>query len=161
MNNNNNEENEFGLELILDKVRQHWKYYALSVILCLIVGTIYTRNKTRVYQITAKVLLKDDEKGTFSSQSDMLADFGFQSSNSNVENEIEVLNSKSVVRMAVMHSGLYTQYHVNGLFSSRPIYKGASPIQLTILEDDLDNLNIALRISLTLGSDSLYQAVYE
>lgn len=161
MNNNNNEENEIGLDLILDKVRQHWKYYALSVVLCLIVGTIYTRNKTRVYQITAKVLLKDDEKGTFSSQSDMLADFGFQSSNSNVENEIEVLNSKSVVRMAVLHSGLYTQYHVNGLFSSRPIYKGASPIQLTILEDDLNNLNSALRISLTLGSDSLYQAVYE
>ena len=161
MNNINNEENGINLDFILDKIRLHWKYYVLSIVLCMAAGTFYVRNKTRIYQITAKVLLKDDEKGTFSSQSDMLADFGFQSSNSNVENEIEVLNSKSVVRMAVLHSGLYTRYRVDGMFSSQPIHKGVSPIQLTILEDDLNNIQVPLKVSLTLGSDSLYQAVYE
>lgn len=159
-NNINSEENEINLSVVLDILRQYWKYYLLSVVLCLIVGVVYLQNKKRIYQVTAKVLLKDNEKGTFSSQTDMLADFGFQATNSNVENEIEVLNSKSVVQMAVMHSGLYVRYFLDGTFSASPIYKGSSPLHLTILEEDLDKLFSPLELKLTLDKDSLYNVSY-
>ena len=95
---NYNEEKSIDIKYILSIVKHQWKLYLASVIICLAAGYIYTYNKTRLYQVTAKVLLKDNEKGTFTSQSDMLADFGFQATNTNVENEIEVLNSKSVVQ---------------------------------------------------------------
>ena len=142
---------EFGFSVILDAVRQNWKFYVISMVLCVVVGMVYTHYKTRIYQVTAKVLLKDNEKGTFSSQSDMLADFGFRTNNSNVENEIEVLNSKSVVQMAVMHSGLYVRYFVEGLFTSTPIYKNSSPVQLTILEEDLAGIYSPLKFSFSMG----------
>lgn len=157
---NYNEEKSIDIKYILSIVKHQWKLYLASVIICLAAGYIYTYNKTRLYQITAKVLLKDNEKGTFSSQSDMLADFGFQATNTNVENEIEVLNSKSVVQAAVMHSGLYTQYSIKGFLSSTPIYKNTSPLQLTILEEDLKELSAPLFFEFSLNADSTYEVIY-
>ena len=163
MNNFDDEivKGEFSFSAIFDAVRQNWKFYVISMVLCVVVGMVYTHYKTRIYQVTAKVLLKDNEKGTFSSQSDMLADFGFRTNNSNVENEIEVLNSKSVVQMAVMHSGLYVRYYVEGLFTSTPIYKNSSPVQLTILEEDLAGIYSPLKFSFSMGADSVYEVTYE
>lgn len=160
--NVNQEENssEFNLGLILHHFLLNWKLFVISVVVCLCVAAFYIYNSTRVYQVSAKILIQDDEKGSFASQMDVLNDFGFQGTTSNVENEIEVINSYSVVRGAVLDAGLYISYSVPKLIGTTPIYKMSSPVNAVIKESDLDNLNSSLFISLSVNGDSVYEVSY-
>ena len=122
MNNRNNDINlkdRTYLATLLDYFLQYWKLFALSIICCFAVAIVYLKYSPRSYSVNAKVLLKDEKKGTFNSQTDLLADFGYQPTNSSMENEIEVLGSKSVVLAAVKRAGLYIKYVNNGLFMEK------------------------------------------
>ena len=135
--NLNEQNSEFNINILLSYLRKYWKWFVASVVVCLVCAVVYLHYATQVYQVSAKVLIQDKEKGTFSSQADFLMDFGFQGTNSSVENEIEVLCSKTVVQGAVFDAGLYVKYYVKGFVTDRPIYKGASPVSVQISENDL------------------------
>lgn len=165
MDNNSKQERsqntEFNYSVLLNYLVQYWKWFALSVFVCILAAFVYLRYATKVYRATAKVILQDEKRGSFSSQMDILADFGFQENNTNVENEIEVLSSKSVVQAAVYNSGLYVQYAIDGLFTSQPIYKESSPVKLEILAEDLKELSAPISVSLVMDADSLYSVSYK
>lgn len=160
--NVNQEENTegFNLGLVLHHFLLNWKLFVVSVVLCLFVAVFYIYNSTKFYQVSAKIILQDDEKGSFASQMDMLSDFGFQGNTSNVENEIEVINSYSVVRGAVLDAGLYISYSIPKLIGVTPIYKMSSPVNAVIKESDLENLKSSLFISMNVNGDSLYEVTY-
>lgn len=159
--NNEHDDGQFQIGLWLSYAKKYWKLLLVSVFVCVIIAMIHVYHANRIYMVTAKVLLKDDEKGTFISQSDMLADFGMQSTNSNVENEVEVINSKSVVQMAVQRAGLYTKYKLDGFFVDRPIYKNVCPVQPEILKQELEALKAPISITFVMNSDSLYEVSYK
>lgn len=139
------EEGGFDIKVALSYLYDYWKWFALSMVVALSLAFVYLRYTAPTYQVTSKILLQDKEKGTFSSQADMLSDFGFQAQNTNVENEIEVINSMSVVRGAVLSSGLYVSYVVPG-FGDREIYKENSPVLVSFPTDSLQNLQAPLNL---------------
>ena len=147
------EEEGFSVKKLISYAVAYWKVLLVSVILCFAVAVAYLYVAVPQYQVMAKILLQDKEKGSFMSQADMLADFGFQGQNTNVENEIEVINSVSVVRGAVADAGLYVRYSVPA-FNDQPIYKKESPVKVTYGVDTLGNFSMdslaALRAPLNL-----------
>ena len=154
------EESEFNIKHILSYAFEYWKLIVVSVILCLAVAFVYLRFAVPKYKITAKVLLQDKTKGSFSSSADMLADFGFQQQNTSVENEIEVIKSMSVVRGAVANSGLNISYALPGVVS-RPIYKGTSPLNVSygvdalgrVVSGSMSNLSTPIKMLFTLDEN--------
>ena len=119
------EEGGFDIRVILGYLRTYWKLFAFSAVLCLALAFVYLRYVTPVYNVSAKVLLQDSEKGgTVLSPADMLADFGMQSRTSNVENEIEVMSSMTVVRAAVLDAELYIKYQWG---EDSTLYKNTTP----------------------------------
>ncbi len=124
------EEEEFDIRKIFSYAIAYWKLIVVSVVLCMVAAFAYLRVAVPKYQVTAKILLQDKNKGSFSSSADMLADFGFQAQNTNAENEMEVMKSMSVVRGAVAKSGLNVSYMIPGVIN-KPIYKEASPVFVT------------------------------
>lgn len=124
------EEEEFDIRKIFSYALAYWKLIVVFVVLCLVAAFAYLRVAVPKYQVTAKILLQDKNKGSFSSSADMLADFGFQAQNTNAENEMEVMRSMSVVRGAVAKSGLNVSYAIPGVIN-KPIYKEASPVFVT------------------------------
>lgn len=148
------------LALLLDYFLQYWKLFVVSLVCCLLISFVYLKYANKAYLVNAKVLLKDDKKGTFTSQTDMLADFGFQSTNSNVENEIEVLTSRSVVQAAVKRAGLYVKYVCNGFLADQPIYKTLSPVNVAMEDKDVESLSSTINVKLELEGDSLYYVSY-
>lgn len=135
------EEEGFSVKKLISYAVAYWKVLLVSVILCFAVAVAYLYVAVPQYQVMAKILLQDKEKGSFMSQADMLADFGFQGQNTNVENEIEVINSVSVVRGAVADAGLYVRYSVPA-FNDQPIYKKESPVKVTYGVDTLGNFSM-------------------
>lgn len=124
------EEEEFDIRKIFSYAIAYWKLIVVFVALCLVAAFAYLRVAVPKYQVTAKILLQDKNKGSFSSSADMLADFGFQAQNTNAENEMEVMRSMSVVRGAVAKSGLNVSYMMPGVIN-KPIYKETSPVFVT------------------------------
>ena len=72
------EEEEFDIRKIFSYAIAYWKLIVVFVALCLVAAFAYLRVAVPKYRITAKVLLQDKNKGSFSSSADMLADFGFR-----------------------------------------------------------------------------------
>ena len=135
----NNGGDDFNIAKLLEYFFSYWKLFLVSFVVCVSFAVLYIINAVPVYQVSAKILLQDKEKGSFASQMDMLADFGMKSSNTNVENEIEVINSMSVVRGAVYNSGLYISYSIPGIVD-KPIYKGVSPVLVSCNPDSVASL---------------------
>ena len=162
------EEDGFSLKKILSYAVAYWKTVLVSVILCFAVAFAYLRVAVPNYQVTAKILLQDKERGSCASQADMLADFGFQAQDANVENEIEVIKSMSVTRGAVADAQLYISYSLPG-FNEQPIYKDDSPFTVTYGVDALGNfcmdsvykLRVPLKFDFVFDGEGGTKVVYE
>ena len=154
------EEENFNIGKIVSACLAHWKLFVVSVILCAVGAAAYLYLAVPQYRVTAKILLSDSQKGSFASQADMLADFGYQVSNSNVENEIEVINSMSVARGAVYSSGVYISYTKLGI-KDTPIYKKASPVIATVTPEVLSQMVAPIKMFLTINGENPVKVRYE
>lgn len=154
------EEEGFDISKIVSNFLAHWKLFVVSVILCTIGAVAYLYFAVPQYRVTAKILLSDSQRGSFSSQTDMLADFGYQMGNSNVENEIEVINSMSVARGAVYSSGVYISYTKMGI-KEMPIYKKASPVNVAATPEVLSSMVAPIRMFFTINGENPVKVRYE
>ena len=154
------EDEGFDFKKIFSYALAYWKLIVFSVIVCMAAAFVYLRFAVPGYRVTAKILLQDKSKGSFTSSADMLADFGFQTQNTSVENEIEVIKSMSVVRGAVAKSGLNVSYAVPGV-TNWPIYKEKSPVKVSYGADvdgvtsidSLANLHTPVRMRFVFDKD--------
>ena len=146
-----NDEGGFDIRVILDYLRVYWKLFVLSVVVCCAFAFVYLRYATPVYNVTAKVLLQDSEKGgSVLSPADMLVDFGMQNRMSNVENEIELMSSMAVVRGAVLDAELYIKYQWG---KDSILYKNTTPYIVSLDEAALSWLYDVMTIDVVAGSD--------
>lgn len=60
---NEAKEEEINIQEILFRYLIHWPWFIASVIICIIFAWAYLYATTPVYNISATVLIKDDEKG--------------------------------------------------------------------------------------------------
>ena len=146
------EEGGFDIKSILIKLLINWKWIVASVIVCLCCAYIYLQRQTPVYRIQATIMINDEQKGSFQNQMQTLQqDFGIMSTTGGLDNELEVLRSKSVIKQAVIDLGLYTRYSIdNGFFKPASTLYGAYPVKVTIAKEDLDRLTSGATFTITL-----------
>ena len=103
-------EEQVNIQELLFRYLIHWPWFVVSIIICIACAWGYLRLTTPIYNITATVLIKDEKKGggaNMSSELEKMGLDGFVSSSNNVDNEIEVLRSKSLAREVVNNLGLF------------------------------------------------------
>lgn len=86
---------------------------------------------TPVYNISATVLIKDDKKGGNTGTMSGLEELGLSgliNSSQNIDNEIEVLRSKTLVKEVISQLNLYVAYRDEDEFPAKNMYK-TSPIR--------------------------------
>ena len=135
-------EEQVNIQEILFRYLIHWPWFVVSVIICIACAWGYLRLATPVYDITATVLIKDDKKGggaSMSSELEKMGLDGFVSSSNNVDNEIEVLKSKSLAREVVNNLGLFVTYKDEDLIPSKELYK-TSPVQVNMTPQEAEKL---------------------
>ena len=100
------EDKEIDIQELLFKYLIHWPWFVGAVIVCLISAYIYLYVATPVYNISATVLIKDDKKGGNSNNVAGLDELGLSgliTSSQSIDNEIEVLRSKTLVKEVVSY----------------------------------------------------------
>jgi tyrosine-protein kinase Etk/Wzc len=145
-------EENIDVKELLFKYLIHWPWFVGAVIACLITAWVYLYTSTPVYNISATVLIKDDKKGGSAGMLSGLESLGLDgmvSSSQNIDNEIEVLRSKTIVKEVVEDLGLYISYTDEDEFPSRNMYK-TSPVQVSLTPQEADLLEEPMIVEMTL-----------
>ena len=155
-------EGGFDLKSVLVKLLINWKWILASIIVCLCCAKVYLQKQPSVYRIQATIMINDEQKGSFQNQMQAFQqDFGIMSTTRGLDNEIEVLRSKSVIKQAVVDLGIYTRYSIdNGRFRPATTLYGTYPIEAHISKEDLECLNTAISFKIAQSEDGIYTFVY-
>ena len=119
----------------------NWKWFVLSLIICLGFAAIYLRYTTPMYQASAKLLIKDND-GRSSSRNNMMnsATLGIVSNSTGIDNEMEILTSHSLAIQAVRDLKLYAEYFSVGQVKDVILYR-TQPISVDVDAAHLEKLN--------------------
>ncbi|KAF2509246.1 polysaccharide biosynthesis tyrosine autokinase [Flavobacterium zhairuonense] len=126
----------------LDKYLIHWRWFLVSVVIGLILAFIYLRYTTPSYEATTSILVKDEKKGGMLSELSAFADLGLGGSmmKNNVDNEVEILKSRTLVESTIKKLNLNVGLFVEGKVVDRDIYLespiSAHFINKTVLFDE-------------------------
>ena len=145
-------EENIDVKELLFKYLIHWPWFVGAVVACLIAAWVYLHMSTPVYNISATVLIKDDKKGGSAGMLSGLESLGLDgmvSSSQNIDNEIEVLRSKTIVKEVVEDLGLYISYTDKDEFPSRNMYK-TSPVQVSLTPQEADLLEEPMIVEMML-----------
>ena len=145
-------EENIDVKELLFKYLIHWPWFVGTVVACLIAAWFYLYMSTPVYNISATVLIKDDKKGGSAGMLSGLESLGLDgmiSSSQNIDNEIEVLHSKTIAKEVVENLGLYISYMDEDEFPSRNMYK-TSPVQVSLTPQEADLLEKPMIVEMAL-----------
>jgi len=114
----------------IDKYLVHWRWFLLSIIIGLALSFLYLRYTTPSYEATTTILVKDEKKGGILSELSAFSDLGLGGSmKSNVDNEIEILKSRTLVESTIEKLNLNISLLVEGNVVDRDVY-AQSPIKV-------------------------------
>lgn len=140
----NKKEEKINIYALIFKYLIYWPWFVASLILFLALGYLYIRKSTPVYQINASVLIKENNsRGGFSSAKNplgSLSGMGLISMTNNFDNEIEILNSRTLMKKVVINQNLYISYFEPRLLSfTRELYKTA-PLNVYMTPEEAEKL---------------------
>ena len=128
----------------------HWPLILVCLVAFVAGAYCYLRYQPPVYNVSSTLLIKQGDK-TKSSASSSLAymqDLGMLSMANNFDNEVEILQSYTLMRKVVNALNLYVSYRVDERFRyDTELYK-SSPLQLWMAPDEAEKLPSALQVQL-------------
>lgn len=120
-------------EIIAPYLKQ-WKWFALCVIIALLVGFAVIRYSVPEYSAQAKIQIVEDQNA--GSGLDLFKELDFFSDSSNkVEDEIEIINSRSNFIQIVKDLGLNTKIVALGNIKNSELYS-SPPVKLNFIAAD-------------------------
>jgi len=118
---------EVSLGDLFYKFVPYWPFFVLLLIISLTTAWVYLRYTMPVYKTTATILIKDDQKNAAADE--MMQAFDMFGSKKNVENEVEVLQSKTLMQEVVKNLHLYAPVFADGRILNQSAYLN-SPVVL-------------------------------
>lgn len=105
-----------------------WYWFVISLVVTSGVAVIYLLTTPPVYTRTASLLIKEDSKGnSLSDAAGVMGDFDLFQTNTNVNNEIQSLQSPSVMLDVVKRLHLDINYTTDGAFYKKTLYGQSCP----------------------------------
>jgi capsular exopolysaccharide synthesis family protein len=150
------EKDNFDLKLLAQKFLLNWKYFAISLAACLFIGGIYTLTITPEYRVSASILIKgkDGSNPFKAATGGFLEGMDLLGAKDNVLDEVQVLNSKTLMQKVVTELGLQTTYYKQTSFKDIELYK-KTPVIASMLPESLDTLRSAIEIRLHFSEDGI------
>lgn len=119
--------------LLWNKYFPYWRLYLLLVVLA--VGVVWYRLhfKLPVYECTAKLLIKDEKKGLEDSK--MMESLNLLATKKIIENEIEVIKSRTLMAQVVKELKLYAPVFEKSKWKDLSAY-ASSPVKIEVQNPD-------------------------
>ncbi|HQH18302.1 MAG TPA: polysaccharide biosynthesis tyrosine autokinase [Bacteroidales bacterium] len=147
------QENNFDIKAEFFKVLSFWKLFAVVVFISLLIAFLYLRYTKPAYKITSTILIKDDSKSRAGGSS-LLNELDVFKQQSNLQNEIGILKSKSLSRKTVNEQNLFISYYysTNRLKRKIEIFDEC-PFKVVVDTSSIQLLNTPVQINFTSQTD--------
>ncbi|WP_341214652.1 polysaccharide biosynthesis tyrosine autokinase [uncultured Wocania sp.] len=154
---NNSEDFNFNLKKTLSVYLKQWKWFALSLLICFGLTYLSLRYTTPKYLATAKIMLLDDKDNSSAGALKDLSIFS-EKEDAMVEDEIEVIKSRSFLRNIVKELNLNVRYYAKGRVYESELYK-STPVVVNFIESDsiINNTNFNFYVEILSATDFNYR----
>ena len=119
------------IKQLLASYFKYWYLFIISFIICIGLAFVYVYLATPQYRVISTILLKNEESQT-NSRSSELGELNLFSTKQSIDNELEVLSSKSLMQRVFQELSLAVTYHVEEKFKTKEIYGKELPIRLSV-----------------------------
>ncbi|WP_028897695.1 polysaccharide biosynthesis tyrosine autokinase [Prevotella sp. HUN102] len=143
----------FDFQTIYRTVVLNWYWFILSLIICVGLAAIYLRYTTPIYKTTAKLLIKDQENDGRAQSIRNMSTLGIMSNSAGIDNEMEILSSRTMAQDVVRDLKLYVTYATQGRVKSVPYY-GNQPLNVDVDATHLETLNRPISLSISRNGSS-------
>lgn len=123
------EKEEFNLAEYVHRYLRYWYLFPLFLALAATAAYFYLQITQPIYKSTASLLIKDEKKGVKTGADDILSELNKFSGNKLVENEIEILTSRTLMEQVVKELNLEVSYETKDGLKTLDLYK-KSPIKV-------------------------------
>ena len=153
-NMNEQDEEKINYQELLFRYIIHWPWFVASVLVCLIGAWVYLHFQTPVYQVSASIMIKDDKKGSGSTDLGNLGIGGVITSTQGIDNEIEVLRSKTILKEVVNNLELYITYYDEDEFPEKELYQ-TPPVIVNLTAQEADKLPGSALLAMKLSPEGV------
>ena len=130
------EDNNINIRELVDQYLVHWKWFVFALVTALICAFLYLRYTVPEYRTSAVIMVKDERKGGMQSEMTAFSDLGLMTGiKSNVDNEIEIIRSRTIVEKSIKKLNLNVSYFVEGRFKTVEVYKD-KPIDISFFDQN-------------------------
>lgn len=129
-------------EKLIPMIVLNWPYFLFSLIIFLCGALLYLRYTDPTYKLSARILISDEKKhgSNASLMLNNIVDWGFMANSSGIDNEVEVLQSRLLVRDVVRDLHLNVSYYSKRRIKEVLVY-GKQPINVELDPVILDSLD--------------------
>ncbi|MFZ4581627.1 MAG: polysaccharide biosynthesis tyrosine autokinase, partial [Paludibacter sp.] len=120
------------LKEIALKYLKNWRWFMLSAGISLVIAVFYILSSNTMFTVESTVLLRDDNNKELFSELAIIQSFGLESVKKDVEDELHILNSKTLMSNAIRDLDLCTEYYVKSRFKYTDVYPRI-PIALKVI----------------------------
>ena len=138
----------------------HWPLILICLVAFVVGAYVYLRYQPPVYNVSSTLLIKQGDKTKSGAGSSLayMQDLGMLSMANNFDNEVEILQSYTLIRKVVNALNLHVTYHEKERFRyPTELYK-KSPVQLWMAPDEAEKLPSALQVQLDCSPDGQVKA---
>lgn len=121
------------VQQLLFRYLPYWPLFVVMLILGVATAYVYIRYAIPIYQAKASILIKDEKKGT--AESRMEQQINLFGANKIVENEIELIRSRALLKNVVKNLKLYAPVYEEGKVNIVPAFT-KSPVELEVSNVD-------------------------
>jgi uncharacterized protein involved in exopolysaccharide biosynthesis len=153
------EESDINLRQIFEQYAYFWKWFVLSIIICLLSAFIYLRYAQKIYNVEAKILLQDEKKasGDLAGLSELASLTGGGGPGSAfVLDQIDVIKSRRILSKVVQTNKLSVIYNIRGNVKKSELLERESPVKLVLLDANNPRLDsVKYQLNLTINNGKL------
>ena len=128
---------------LLNDILKFWWLFVVALVVAYICVWIYHKYKHPIYRTELTILVDEQDKQSMSSQSNMMEGFMLNSGMRNIDNQLAILSSRSMVRRVVESMGIYIAYYHEGRIVTSELY-GSTPFTVVMDSTHSQPLNAAI-----------------
>lgn len=142
------EKSFFNFQKLLTTYFLNWKWFVLSLIICLGIAAIKLRYTTPIYQSHAKLLVKAEDNSNGRGRGIQgMTNLGIMSNSAGLDNEMEILKSRTLAADAIRDLKLYVTYTAEGRLKDVDMYR-SQPISVDLDSAHLERLNAPINLTI-------------
>ncbi|GAL64391.1 GumC family protein [Algibacter lectus] len=152
------EEESINIRQEIEKYAFYWKWFILGAIVSLITAYVYLRYTPNTYEVSTTILIDDESNGGLPTELEAFEELGIGGGNKkNIENEMGILKSRSLMTQVVKKLELNISYFKEGNVRNTEIYRDELPFKVSFFVKDSIFFERDTTFTIKILSDSTFE----